>query len=112
MTAFEARTSQAGQIGKVGFPPGEVIRGPSRSTTALDPKQPVVAGENINRLRSRADDQVSVIRRKRPAGFGGRLLSWLMGMRIVLALASMILSMHSRFSIPHSQSQAIDPLSF
>src|SRR5258705_10961309 len=49
-----------------------------RRTARFDPKQPVVAGENISRPRSRADDQVSVIRRKRPAGFGGRLLSWLM----------------------------------
>src|SRR6266446_204184 len=69
-----------------GFPPGGAIRVPSGPSTALDPeptaqtdpKQPVVAGENISRPRSRADDQVSVIRRKRPAGFGGRLLSWLM----------------------------------
>src|SRR5712671_424547 len=44
----------------------------------FDPKQPVVAGENISRPRSKADDQVSVIGRKRPAGFGGRLPSWLM----------------------------------
>src|SRR5467141_689824 len=51
---------------------------PSPLNGRFDPKQPVVAGENISRPRSRADDQVSVIRRKRPAGFGGRLLSWLM----------------------------------
>ena len=43
----------------------------------IDPKQPVVAGENISWPLSRADDQVS-IRGERPAGFGGRLLSWLM----------------------------------
>ena len=80
-------------------------------STAVDPKQPVVAGENISRPRSKADVQVSVIGRKRQAGFGGRLLSWLIGMRTVLARASMILSMNSRFSMPHSQSQAIGSLS-
>src|SRR6266851_4387968 len=37
-------------------------------STAVDPKQPVVAGENISRPRSRADDPVSVIRRKASGG--------------------------------------------
>ena len=38
MTAFEGWTSPARQIGNDVFPPGEAIRGPSRSSTALDPE--------------------------------------------------------------------------
>src|SRR6266446_3716930 len=38
-TAFNSWTSPAGQIGNDAFPPGEAIRGPSRSSTALDPSQ-------------------------------------------------------------------------
>jgi hypothetical protein len=38
MTALNAWASQAGQIGNGRNPPGEAIRGPSRSSTALDPE--------------------------------------------------------------------------
>ena len=72
MTAFEARASQAGQIGKVGFPPCAAIRGPSRSSTVLDLK-PNGSNRTLNRHSCLRQPMVGSTRKRTFApDFSGR----------------------------------------
>ena len=66
MTAFKAWASQAGQIGNDAFPPRAAIRGPSRSSAALDPEPTAQTDPEPTFMtappgeprRRKADDQV------------------------------------------------------
>jgi hypothetical protein len=58
MTAFDASALPAGQIGNVAFPPREVIRGPSTSSTALDP-EPTAQTDPQRTLRLRGGSRSS-----------------------------------------------------
>jgi hypothetical protein len=58
MTALEPWASQAGQIGKDRKPPDEAVRGPSSSSTALDPEPTAQTDPKLSFMTSSVDGGV------------------------------------------------------